>query len=64
MAEGADETLKELVTIRKLLVLALLRDGMSQKQLGAALDLDQSQVSRMFPSGSLKDLSKSRASSD
>lgn len=64
MAYGADESLKELVTIRKLLVLTLLRDGMSQKQLGAALDLDQSQVSRMFPSGSLKDLSRSRIASD
>jgi predicted transcriptional regulator len=64
MANVADESLKELVTIRKLLVLGLLRDGLSQKQLGAALDLDQSQVSRMFPSGSLKDLSKSRIASD
>lgn len=59
MPEQSDEFLNELVSIRKLLVLALLRSGMTQNQVAAALDVDRSSVSRMFPSGTLKGLSNS-----
>jgi Trp operon repressor len=45
--------LNELVTIRKLLVLALLRSGMTQTELGAALGVDRTQIGRMFPKGGL-----------
>ena len=49
----SDPQLTELEMIRKLLVLALLRTGMTQGQLGGVLGLTQQQVSAMFPSGSL-----------
>lgn len=45
--------LSELVIIRKLLVLALLRAGMTQAELGAALGVDRTQIGRMFPKGAL-----------
>ena len=48
-----DPILSELAMIRKLLVLALLRSGITQGQLGGILGLDQSEVSRMFPKGAL-----------
>lgn len=46
-----DPMLAELVTIRRLLVFSLLKSGASQKQVAAALGIDPSQVSRMFPAG-------------
>jgi Trp operon repressor len=49
--DGAE--LNELVTIRKLLILALLRSGMTQAELGAALGVDRTQIGRMFPKGAL-----------
>lgn len=52
MAKEGGE-LNELVTIRKLLVLALLRSGMTQTELGAALGVDRTQIGRMFPKGAL-----------
>ena len=58
MAKESDEQLRELISIRKLLVLGLLRSGLSQKQVAAAFGVDQSQISRMFPSGALKGISK------
>ena len=48
-----DPILSELTMIRKLLVLALLRSGITQGQMGGVLGLDQSEVSRMFPKGAL-----------
>lgn len=45
--------LNELAIIRKLLVLALLRSGMTQAELGAALGVDRTQIGRMFPKGAL-----------
>lgn len=50
--------LDELVTIRKLLVLALLRSGMTQSDLGAALGVHRSQIGRMFPKGALLEMGK------
>ena len=46
-----DEHLKELVTIRKLLILGLLRSGMSQTEVGAALGVHGTTIGRMFPTG-------------
>lgn len=60
MSAKADEHLKELVTIRKLLVLALLRSGMSQAQVGAALGVHRTQIGRMFPPGALEDSGKKK----
>jgi|GEM_PF-2153583 len=48
--------LEELTTIRKLLVLALLRSGMTQADLGAALGMHRTQVGRMFPKGALAEI--------
>lgn len=53
MATDIDPTLKELIAIRKLLVLALLRSGLTQAQVAGALDIDRSAISRMFPKGAL-----------
>jgi predicted transcriptional regulator len=48
-SKGSDDPLlNELVTIRKLLVYALLRTGASQKQIGAAIGVSQASISRMF----------------
>lgn len=44
---------KELVAIKKLLVLALANSGMTQSQIAAALDMDRTNVGRMFPKGAL-----------
>jgi hypothetical protein len=45
--------LNELVTIRKLLMLGLLRSGVTQTELGAVLGVHRTQVGRMFPKGAL-----------
>lgn len=50
-ATSTDPELAELVAIKRLVVLALLRSGASQRQVAAALGVSQSQVSRMFPGG-------------
>jgi Trp operon repressor len=57
MATGNAE-LEELVTIRKLLVLGLLRGGMTQAELGAALGVHRTQIGRMFPKGALAEANK------
>jgi predicted transcriptional regulator len=44
-----DPVLAELIAIKRLMVFSLLKSGASQKQIAAALGIDQSQVSRMFP---------------
>ena len=49
---------EELATIRKLLVLALLRSGMTQSELGAALGVHRTQIGRMFPKGALSEIGK------
>jgi DNA-binding transcriptional ArsR family regulator len=41
--------LKELEDIKRLLMLALLRDGVSQGDIAKALGVNQSTISRMFP---------------
>ncbi len=49
-----EPVLGELQTIKRLLVFALIRDGASQTDVAAALGIDRSQVSRMFPDGTAK----------
>ena len=49
-----DSVLDELVSIKKLLVLMLLNQGLTLSQIGTALGLDKSSVSRMVPSKVLK----------
>jgi hypothetical protein len=51
-----DQSLKELIAIRKLLVLSLLNSGLTQGQVAGALDIDRSMISRMFPKGTLTGL--------
>jgi predicted XRE-type DNA-binding protein len=55
-----DQSLKELIAIRKLLVLALLNSGLTQTQVAGALDLDRSMISRMFPKGVLAGLGNNK----
>lgn len=61
MQELTDQAIKELIAIRKLLVLSLLNAGLSQSQVAGALDIDRSAVSRMFPKGTLSSLGKDRS---
>jgi predicted transcriptional regulator len=46
-----DPVLVELMAIKRLIVFALLRSGVSQEQVARALGTSQPQVSRMFPDG-------------
>lgn len=61
MSAKSDDELKELITIRKLMVLGLLRSGMTQAQVGAALGVHRTQIGRMFPAGALDDPGKKKA---
>ena len=47
----SDPILAELSAIKRLMVLSLIKEGTSQKQIAGALGVDRSQVSRMFPGG-------------
>ena len=51
---STDPILNELATIKRLLALLILKAGASQEELGLALQLDQSGVSRMLPSNKIK----------
>jgi DNA-binding transcriptional regulator LsrR (DeoR family) len=44
---------RELVVIKKLLILALINSGMTQNQVASALGIDRTGVGRMFPKGAL-----------
>ncbi len=48
------DTVAQLEAIKRLLVLWLVKNGIAQKDVAAALGLDNSTVSRMFPKGVLK----------
>jgi hypothetical protein len=51
---SSDQILKEFETIKRLLALMLIKAGASQDELGIALQLDRSGVSRMLPSSKIK----------
>ena len=44
-----DPVLTELIAIKRLLVYALRKSGVSQEQIGIVLGISQPQVSRTFP---------------
>lgn len=46
---STESLVAELGAIKRLLVFALLRSGANQSEVAAALGVDQSQISRMFP---------------
>jgi DNA-binding NarL/FixJ family response regulator len=48
---ASDPVTTELVAIRQLLIVALLRSGVSQKQIATALGLHESKLSRALPKG-------------
>ena len=56
MASEDTPTIKELVAIKKLLILALVNSGLTQSQIASALDVDRTSVARMFPKGALAKL--------
>ncbi len=58
MSGETDQRLQELIAIKKLLVLALLKSGLTQAQVAGALEIDRSQISRMFPKGTLTGLGR------
>jgi DNA-binding transcriptional regulator LsrR (DeoR family) len=51
-----DQQLSELIAIKKLLVIGMLNSGLTQSQVAGALGIDRSQISRMFPKGTLTGL--------
>lgn len=50
--------LDELEMIRKLMIVGLVRFGLTQDEIGAALGIHGTTIGRMFPKGLLKDISK------
>jgi predicted XRE-type DNA-binding protein len=50
-ASEAIGVLRELEDIKRLLLLALLRTGVSQADIAKALSVSQPSISRMFPGG-------------
>ncbi|TPI13776.1 hypothetical protein FJW06_13745 [Mesorhizobium sp. B4-1-3] len=45
----ADELIAEMRSIKKLLILQLLRNEVSQKQIASMLDISEATMSRMMP---------------
>ncbi len=50
-SKTTDPILSELVAIKQLLVVALIRDGVKQRQIAAALGIHESRLSRALPKG-------------
>lgn len=48
------QELVELISIKRLLIFDLLRSGASQQEVAAALGVNQSSISRMFPGRPVK----------
>ena len=46
-----EQMAEDLGAIKRLLILALLRDGAKQDEIAAALQVSQSTISKMFPGG-------------
>lgn len=60
MEKQLDHLLESMDHIKKLLILALLRDGASQTELAKTLGVSQSFISKLFPSGIGKQTKKTR----
>lgn len=58
MAKEIDSSAKELIAIKKLLVLMLAKQGLTQTQIASALEVNRTSLSRMFPKGILAAVSK------
>ena len=50
-SESKDPIVSELESVKRLLILRLIRDGASQEEIAGALGVTQPTVSRMFPKG-------------
>jgi DNA-binding NarL/FixJ family response regulator len=46
-----DELLEEIVSLKRLFILYLVKSGVTQEEIAAALNVNQSTVSKMFPDG-------------
>ncbi|MCH8151783.1 MAG: helix-turn-helix domain-containing protein [Planctomycetes bacterium] len=55
-----DPVTSELMAIKRLMVLALIRDGVSQGTIASALGVSEATISRMFPKGMAKTLKSGR----
>ena len=64
MVSDDSQTIKELVAIKKLLILALANSGLTQAQISAALGVGSTNVRRMFPKGALSGLKSKGNSGD
>ena len=53
-----DPTLKELDSIKRLLILLLIKSGTPQGEVAAALQMDAGNFSRMFPTRKVKRFEK------
>jgi hypothetical protein len=53
-AEPQSSIEKELITIKRLLLLFLIKTGATQEELSSALEKDQADVSRMMPVRKIK----------
>lgn len=60
MEKVKNEVHDELVSIKKLLIVALVRSGLSQTEVATALGVNQTTVSRMFPEKTLSAIGKAR----
>lgn len=58
MVAREDDILKELTTIRKLLIVGLLQSGLTQGQLAAVLGVHRTMIGKMFPAGAMAEVSK------
>ncbi len=51
---GDDPVLRELIAIKQLLIVALLRDGVQQSHIARALGVSDATISRLFPKDLIK----------
>lgn len=58
--KGSSDVHNELVDIKKLLILKLLADGVSQTQIATALGMDPGNLSRLVPARLAKKTSKGK----
>ncbi len=48
----------DLTDIKKLMIIGLVRTGLSQSQIASALGMHRTSLSRMFPKGTLSEIAK------
>lgn len=62
MSKEKDEVAEELRSLKMLMIVQLLRQGVKQGQIAAVLGISDATMSRMLPTGLSKALSKSAPS--